>query len=262
MQVKNKEDMCFVTDRGRISGCTVTGPRSNNEDSIDHGIIDGFYILAIADGVGGAPYGEVASKMGTSTFIKVAMGLLEEKMHPYEVLVRAVHAANEDVCDKQMNSPKTHGEMCCTFIGAIVDDKQVYLVHVGDSRAYVVSRNNKEVPIYQITTDHNLFEQWKKGDMTYYDTNACGEMLCRVLGDRSLMPDYFVVPLESTDMLVLCTDGVSNVLSIDEIGEVLLMPDARGCIAEYLVNAIDDRRSVDNTTALVYCASSSESTDR
>lgn len=275
----------FFLEHGRVSAFSVTGPRENNEDSTAYDNYMGWDILAIADGVGGAPHGEVASALATENFVRAALKLIDMGMHPYEVIVRATHSANQSVVHVTQAMSKTHADMCCTLIGAIVKDNVAYLTHTGDSRAYVC--NPGTGAIKQITTDHSLFEFYKENQAMFDkmivdgsesndfdvldDSNVYfvtrgqrywGRMLNKVIGERDIKPDYFTVVLEEDEALLLCTDGVSNgITKTENIGRALHGIKPHDNMASELVTAVrcgDYGHYVDNTTAIVLCANKTD----
>jgi protein phosphatase len=279
---KSNDDGCFILQKGKISACSITGPRENNEDSISYEYTDGFHILAIADGVGGLPFGEVASKLATQNFVRAAKKLFSMKTDPIEVIVRATHSANRSISNVAKALPDSHSQMCCTFIGAIIQGSTAYIVHIGDSRAYLVDR--AKLTIDQLTLDHNLFEDMRHttgvkavhiesgnvyDDLDILDIDLAheynllwdkdaepiwGGALGRVMGDNVIQPEYQVITVNANAILLLCTDGVSNAIPIQDIGTAAVSCKPANGIADEIVAKVYARKPVDNTSVIAYCA--------
>lgn len=172
----------FATDIGKY--------REKNEDAFGH-FQDEFFV--VADGLGGLPAGEVAAQLA----IKTAIDVYKESKN----LKRAFEVANHEIYREARENPAYFG-MATTLVGAVIEGKYATLANVGDSRAYLV---NKTL-INQITIDHSL---------------GVG-IVTRVLGINSEVGvDIFKKDLEIGDLLLLCTDGLTQMLADEEIFDIL-----------------------------------------
>jgi serine/threonine protein phosphatase PrpC len=203
-----------LTDKGKIRNC--------NQDCFGVSEIKGGIIAVICDGMGGAKAGDIASSLAVKTFLEY----LKEKT-PKQVknsaeyktlLMSACNEANGVVYDYSCFDVKFNG-MGTTLVGGIITPAHAYMVNVGDSRAYVLTKKK----IIQITEDQSLVaEMLKRGEITEIEawhhpqkniiTNALG------LEDR-LSADFFKVDLSKGNRIMLCSDGVTNLLRDEEIFE-------------------------------------------
>jgi serine/threonine protein phosphatase PrpC len=206
---------------------TDRGPREGqNQDSI-LGLLLGespqTALLVVADGMGGAKAGELASQEAVAVIREylVDRGLPTHENAP-DRLLEAITAANTAIHEKGMNSPETEG-MGCTVVVAFVIDDVYWIASVGDSRAYLV--RGKES--YQITDDHTWVNaRVKEGLLT--PEQAASHSLRHVL-DRALGADATIEVdiwpddiLEQGDTLLLCTDGLYGVLDDEMIRNGIL----------------------------------------
>lgn len=172
----------FKTDKGKA--------RQKNEDAFGH-FQDEFFV--VADGLGGLPAGEVAAQLGVDKAV--------ETYQEFEDIQRAFEVANHEIYRQSRENPAFLG-MCTTLVGVAVEGKKATLANVGDSRAYLVSSNQ----ISQVTVDHGM---------------GMG-VVTRVLGiNPEVKIDIFEKELKTGDLLLLCTDGLTGMLSDEEILEIL-----------------------------------------
>lgn len=222
--------------------------REENQDSF--GVVETeaarFYI--VADGMGGVQGGAIASSLA----IDVAKAFLAEKNDISSGELRgAVGAANYAIFEKGLAEPSLAG-MGTTFVGLCFSKGRLIVVNVGDSRAYLI-RNNS---IGQLTEDHTLISELLKSGAITEDQVAnhpVAHMLTRSLGptedievDCSPVPE---APLPG-DKFLLCSDGLYNHVSTDEIGEVVSTHSAEEAVAK-LVALANDRGGSDNITVMV-----------
>jgi protein phosphatase len=203
------------TDIGRV--------RDLNEDST--GLIvtkSGAVIAIVADGMGGHQAGDVASRKTVETIEKV---LSVEKLdvstdEKSELLLQAVGKANEKVYTMAKQNSKYSG-MGTTVIAAIVDEREVVLAHVGDSRAYMLHKNG----LYQLTEDHSFVNILQKhGQITPEEAakHPQRNMIVRAVGtNEEVEVDLINTPWGKDDILLLCSDGLTTMVSERDIGIVL-----------------------------------------
>ena len=207
----------MLTDVGRV--------RSLNEDSVafiipsknDPSASRGGLLL-VADGMGGHAAGEVASALAVEAVRRVYFSLQEPVP---ESLMRAFETANRAILDHAKNNPECRG-MGTTCTALAIHDGQVWLAHVGDSRAYLL-RNGKLTPL---SVDQTLHAQMiREGLMTKEEseTSGGGNVVLQALGTGAdVVPAVWEkgIPLLEGDILVLCSDGLWNMVDDATIAEV------------------------------------------
>jgi protein phosphatase len=231
--------------------------RTNNEDAMgsfiptsrrqgrSHG-----YLFAVADGVGGMDFGEVASatavKVLTEEFPKAPSGAMLANLLP-----RLVQQANAAVHDCTL-SPEYQGKkMATTLVACALRHNQAIVSHVGDSRCYLVRRGEAK----QITQDHTWVNEQRK--LGLISASEMSESQSRHVILRSLGPEMFVSPdttaitVQPDDVLVLCTDGLHDEMSETEIASIVSQKKDMGGIARELVARAVEIDGNDNTTAQV-----------
>ncbi|MBV8979695.1 MAG: Stp1/IreP family PP2C-type Ser/Thr phosphatase [Acidimicrobiia bacterium] len=229
----------------RAGGATDTGlVRDHNEDRY---LLDE-RLFAVADGVGGHKAGEVASQTAVETLHRAFTEPTTEN------LVEAVKTANRTVWNlAEANSDQRGMGTTLTAI-ALVDDgdeDRLAIVNVGDSRAYLLQQGQLE----QLTEDHSLVEQLvREGQLTREEAHVHPQrsIITRALG---LDPDVEVDSWELTpykgDRLLLCSDGLTNEVSDDDIASTLRTVSEPEEAAMQLVNAARDHGGSDNITCVV-----------
>lgn len=219
--------------------------RQTNEDSYicDHPI----YI--VADGMGGHVAGEVASKMVTVAVKEAVQAKSAALPRSEDVLTEAILEANALVLQKAKQQAEYAG-MGTTISMFCVDRRECLWAHVGDSRIYLLRQRR----MTQITRDHSLvWDLVEKGAITKEEslTHPRRNLLTRAVGvDEDLQIDTGRLALRPGDRVLLCTDGLTNMVGDEEIQEIISSAD----IAQS-VNALIDRANqnggIDNITALL-----------
>ena len=202
---------------------------------------------AVADGMGGHRAGEVASAIAVTEFSR----WLRWAAHPDEdALSHAVAEANHAIYTESRRDPLKAG-MGTTLTAIWVDEKDVYLAHVGDSRAYLF--RNKA--LIQLSRDHSLVgEMLEMGVITYKEalTHPQRNYITRALGTgKSVEPDILRIDYKPDDVWLLCTDGLSNNLSTYEIAGVLSRDIPWQEKLDSMVGLALERGGRDNITALI-----------
>jgi PPM family protein phosphatase len=192
-----------VTDPGR--------QRRRNEDSY----VMAPPLFAIADGMGGAQAGEVASRLATASLQESRADAGGEQR-----IADLIQEANSRVYDRSSSDPNTSG-MGTTITVALVEDNHVSFGHVGDSRAYLI----RGARIEQLTEDHSLVnELLKTGRLSREEaeTHPQRSVITRALGtDPDVDVDTFSVPAEEGDVFLLCSDGLTDMVSEQSILDVV-----------------------------------------
>jgi PPM family protein phosphatase len=231
---------------GRAAGRTDTGrKRRQNEDAF---VCDP-PLFAIADGMGGAQAGELASRIAAAAIEEAAGALRDE-----DGVVAAVRAANALIFERALNDPGVAG-MGTTATVALVDETRetLTIAHVGDSRAY----RYRDGVLEQLTTDHSLVaELVRTGRLTEAEAavHPHRSVITRVLGtDADVDVDTLTVSLSPGDIVLLCSDGLSAMVRDEEIGRVLesTAGDPHQA-AESLVRAANAAGGDDNVTVVLF----------
>ena len=220
-----------ATDIGQV--------REGNEDS--YLVVEPLY--AVADGMGGHRGGEVASSLALET----VQGMFERREGS---LAEQVAEANRAVFDRSQNDRKVSG-MGTTLTAAQVDGNRVHLVHVGDSRAYLLRGGE----LTQVTEDHTLVHRMvMEGEISEEEaeTHPHRSIVTRAIGvDRNIQVDERDLEVAPGDRLLLCTDGLTGMISEGQIREILLeTPDPQEAVDE-LVKGANRAGGIDNITALI-----------
>jgi PPM family protein phosphatase len=224
-----------VTDPGRT--------RRHNEDAY---VIEP-PLFAIADGMGGAQAGEVASRLATAALKEAgANGGGEQR------IADLIQEANRRVFDRSSNDPNTSG-MGTTITVALVEDDRVAFGHVGDSRAYLI----RDAHMEQLTEDHSLVnELMKTGRLSREEaeTHPQRSVITRALGtDPDVDVDTFSVRAENGDLFLLCSDGLTDMVSEESILDVVERnrDDIDGALRA-LVKAANRGGGQDNITVVAF----------
>ncbi len=230
------DDQAFRTDTGR--------QRSENEDSL----FVRAPIFVVADGMGGAQAGEVASKTAADAFDR---DLPEGP--PERFLRETIEEANRRIHDLARADPSKAG-MGTTITAAIVNaqGEEVGIGHVGDSRAYRLRRGKLE----QLTRDHSLVEEMRrKGQITdaQAEDHPQRSIITRALGpEPDVEVDLQTVPASPGDLFLLCSDGLTTMVSEQRIAAVLASSGSMREAVRTLVDEANGAGGRDNITALAF----------
>jgi serine/threonine protein phosphatase PrpC len=197
---------------GRVAAVTDPGrTRRHNEDAY---VIEP-PLFAIADGMGGAQAGEVASRLATAALKEAGANGGGERR-----IADLIQEANRRVYDRSSSDPNTSG-MGTTITVALVENDQVAFGHVGDSRAYLI----RDAQMEQLTEDHSLVnELLKTGKLSREEAEVHPQrsVITRALGtDPDVDVDTFSVRAEDGDLFLLCSDGLTDMVSEESILDVV-----------------------------------------
>ncbi len=230
---------------GAYAGATDTGrKRRRNEDA---------YVVApplfcVADGMGGAQAGEVASRLAAAAVEEADAG---DRSGP-ERVTALIQEANRRVYERASVDPEASG-MGTTMTVALVEDGRVAIGHVGDSRAYLFRAGGLE----QLTEDHSLVNELvKSGKLSREeaDQHPQRSVITRALGtDPNVAVDAFTVESQPGDLFLLCSDGLSSMIDHDQILEVIdRSRDDLDAVARSLVAAANRGGGEDNITVVAF----------
>lgn len=241
-----------VTDIGR--------KRKLNQDfvySSDETVGNLKNVYIVADGMGGHQAGDYASKCTVETMVREIKGCFEQS--PIRILSRAIRIANDQVRRKAREDESLYG-MGTTVVAATVLGKYLQVANVGDSRLYII---NEEVR--QITRDHSLVEEMVR--MGGLDREAARNhpdknIITRAIGARDTIEiDFFNEELKSGDLILMCSDGLTNMLEDEEIGRILKTPGTIEERAERLIDAANQNGGRDNIAVILIDAFARENED-
>ena len=228
--------------------------RPQNQDTfLVERLSDSAVVAVVCDGMGGAKSGNVASKLAADVFVQEVRLTYKPGMQPEQteqMLRAATKLANFAVFDQAQQFEEFEG-MGTTLVAVLVEDGWTTVVNVGDSRAYCVTPDG----IRQITTDHSLVQlMLQRGELTpeqakYYPGK---NLITRAIGTEAVVEcDVFCLRLDAGDSLLLCSDGLTNLLDDQEIlFEIVHGPDRTQCCQRLLDISIN-RGAPDNVTSVL-----------
>ncbi len=241
-----------VTDVGRV--------RTNNEDC--YKIVEPLNLFVLSDGMGGEAHGEIASAMAVETVVKHCLDIeanpAAKVVGPVQPnwsartkrLSTAIHLANKNIFKSAEENPDQHG-MGATLTAVWIDGAKLSVAHVGDSRAYLLRGGS----LLQLTRDHSLVaEQVRRGILTSAEAEESDmqSVLLRALGAQAeIEVDVEEHTLFPRDVLLLCSDGLTRMVTDPEIAGTLQAETNTGQAAENLVALANERGGPDNITVVI-----------
>jgi protein phosphatase len=204
-------------------------------------------LYIVADGMGGHKAGEYASRYTTERV--VAYVLRSKDSEPVTILKEAIQKANELLLIESKEDEAKHG-MGTTIVCATIIGSKMFVANVGDSRLYVVSDG-----IRQITRDHSLVEEMvRMGEMDRQDARKHPDknIITRAVGVTDTVDvDFFEVDLSGEDEILLCTDGLTNM--VDDMTIHRIMTESKDLEQQVaaLVKTANDNGGRDNITAVI-----------
>jgi protein phosphatase len=241
-----------VSDVGRV--------RTNNEDCFRIVVPQNLFVLS--DGMGGEAHGEIASALAVETLVKHCLDSEKNPAAPFfgqsqpswsartKRLASAVHLANKSIFKSAEDHPEQHG-MGATMTAAWIDGAKLSIAHVGDSRAYLLRVGS----LLQLTQDHSLVaEQVRRGILTAAEAEESDmqSVLLRALGAQpEIEVDAEEHMLFGRDVLLLCSDGLTRMVTEPEIAGTLQAETDPTKAAEKLVALANERGGADNVTVVV-----------
>ncbi len=232
----------------RAIGLTDIGlVRKSNEDRF---LIEerlGLYV--VCDGMGGHKGGDVASSLAIQT-LKDSIPLLEQQ-EPVKWLNDSVSRANQAIRFCRQENLELF-EMGTTITAAILKEQELFIAHVGDSRLYLINESG----IRKLSRDHTLAEQMLQDGLLKTEemgSNAYNHILTRALGiEEEVVIDYLIQTVDAGDIILLCTDGLSDMLDEDEILAIIngFRPDLEGA-AQKMISCALNNGGYDNVTVIL-----------
>lgn len=203
-------------------------------------------LFIVADGMGGHRAGDFAARYA----IDVCVDSIRSSSHtsPIKALDEAVKLANSKVFEKSETNAEYQG-MGTTMVLCFIESGQLYVANVGDSRLYLLGDE-----LSQVTEDHSYVAAMvRAGEITEEEARVHPDknMITRAIGvSDSVRIDYFEVDLKKGDRILLCSDGLTNMVADGEIGEILEHESLQQAVDELIERAID-YGGADNITAVV-----------
>ena len=244
-------------------GKTDVGRRraANQDDFVIRKCSDDTIIAVVCDGMGGANGGNIASAEATAAFMRILdeaeretpsfFGVQEEKL--FDLLTAAVDEANISVYDLSADDPSLTG-MGTTLVGCIISGDNLYVVNVGDSRLYVFHGDGFE----QISHDHSYVQMLvDMGKLSAEEARKAKykNLITRAVGtERTVTSDVFAAEICHGDTVVLCSDGLTNLVDPEEIAAEVASAAETGDLqtaCENLIALANERGGLDNITAVL-----------
>lgn len=252
-----------------IAGKTDPGKvRERNEDSI--GLLPEHGLLVVADGMGGHNSGEVASGLAIDTILSFAKKMLgsdktivpeggDPKLSaPARQLVHFIRSANTVIFEKSRAFAKDHG-MGTTVVAALTGPDSISVAHVGDSRLYLMRGGS----LQRLTEDHSLvMDQVKHGLITeeQAEKSHLQNILTRALGtEEKVEVDVQDHPVMTGDIFMLCSDGLTKMVTEREMAEVLSSPGTPQSWTDRFIEMANAAGGVDNVTVAIAQATQGKS---
>ena len=237
-----------------VHGLTDVGiDRDNNEDCFLINSPKNLFI--VADGMGGHNAGEVASMNATKAVNdhftpEILADIKGNRIKINDELNDCLYAANQKILDMAEGNTGYQG-MGCTLVVALVEPGALHMGHVGDARAYRCKENGIEL----LTTDHSkVMELVKAGQMTLEEARQSplkNELSQAIGSPLPIIPDYNFSELKDGDKVLLCSDGLWDMLSDEEIYQIVKQANPAPAICEELVKKANDAGGHDNITVVL-----------
>ncbi|MGZ4312756.1 MAG: Stp1/IreP family PP2C-type Ser/Thr phosphatase, partial [Solirubrobacteraceae bacterium] len=228
-------DTIWKTDTGR--------QRRDNEDNA----FVRAPLFVVADGMGGAQAGEVASKLAVEEFHEA----LPDQGSAEERLTDRIRAANRRIFDLSRTEHE-HAGMGTTLTAAYLDDDHLAVAHVGDSRAYIF----RDGELGRLTQDHSLVEELlRQGKLTEEQAaeHPQRSIITRALGiEGDVEVDTWSYPVQAGDVVLLCSDGLTSMIGEEQIVQILRSERSLDRAADRLIGAANDAGGRDNITVVLF----------
>lgn len=204
-------------------------------------------LFIVADGMGGHKAGDHASKL----CVEQVVASVKETKHttPVTIFEEAVNRANAAIYEESGKHIEYEG-MGTTMVACTCQEDMLYVANIGDSRLYLIRDKMK-----QITDDHSLVEELvKNGNLTESEARVHPQknIITRALGtENQVNADYFEVPIKPGDIILMCSDGLSNMLDDDDMEYILKHSETLEQAGEALISKANQNGGEDNITAVL-----------
>ncbi|KGR73846.1 Stp1/IreP family PP2C-type Ser/Thr phosphatase [Ureibacillus sinduriensis] len=215
---------------------------------------DRFKLAILADGMGGHNAGDVASEMAIeemkSNFLNMDIKNLETKETQRQWMLEAIQSVNEKIYNHSLSHESCKG-MGTTLIAMLIDDSDCLIGHVGDSRVYYFTSDT----VTLITRDHsyvNFLVEYGEISEEEAAHHPQKNFIVKSLGTESTIePDFYELVLEPETNVLICSDGLSNKLSTDEMAAILTLPLSIDEKGKKLVQLANDSGGEDNISVIL-----------
>lgn len=231
----------FKSDIGKV--------RKINQDWAEiRNFQDNSCLVVVCDGIGGTSGGEVASKAAALEVCDYF-----EKNQKLEIksrILESIKSANDKILQIAKSDNKI-SDLGTTCVVAFLKNNDLYVANVGDSRAYLISENK----IKQITNDHSVVnELLMQGKITSDEAKIANNknIITRALGSLNSTPDFYEMNIKNNDKILICTDGLTNCLSNEEIYNILTKNSPEKAIEVLITNANQNGGTDNITAALIF----------
>ena len=211
-------------------------------------------LLLVCDGMGGAKAGNVASTLAAdvfSSYVKQRLIQNKDEQDVEAVMKMAAQSANTAVFEKSVSDAMYAG-MGTTLVAAYISGTNSSILNIGDSRAYLISKYG----IRQITRDHSVVEDLiASGDLTREEAkqHPNKNLITRALGTSpNVVSDIFPIDVKEGEYLLLCSDGLTNLISDEELFQKVTTTEKLGDCCEQLLKLAMSRGAPDNVTLIVF----------
>jgi len=225
--------------------------RRNEDNGFASAIGKCCFFGIVLDGMGGENAGDVASALAQNIIISEAMKKLSCETEPDSargILLSAITAANTAVNDKSLSAAEMRG-MGTTVVSVFVNGNNAIFAHAGDSRAYILGKEG----LRQVTHDHSMVQQLvDEGLITPEEAQNHPDknLITRALGAQPFLDvEFSSETLEKGDIILLCSDGLTNMVSDEEITEII-RNNTPAQMAEKLVGRANENGGADNITVV------------
>jgi protein phosphatase len=237
-----------ITDKGKVRKQNQDEFRTLFDENSD------IAVFAVCDGMGGAKSGNVASSIAADVFIGEMRGYIGTMAGVDDLPMRiadAVISANRAVYEKSVSDIACAG-MGTTIVAAVVTEGVAFVANVGDSRAYRITEHSIE----QISKDHSLVENMiDSGELTRQQArrHPSKNLITRALGTNETEdPDVFTCEIKQGESLLLCSDGLSNIIEENELLFEVRRGKTASEICGKLLEMTLERGAPDNVTVVVF----------
>ncbi len=204
-------------------------------------------LFIVADGMGGHKAGDLASRYTVEQFLEVARNI--DETNPITVIEKSITKANKMLIEKAKESIDYDG-MGTTFVVCTIIGNQIYIANIGDSRLYLVNHE-----IQQITRDHSLVEEMitlgeidRKNARTHEKKN----IITRAVGvDSEVIPDFFEIDYTEGDIIMMCSDGLSNMIDDEDMRDIINQPGELEEKVNHLIDVANNNGGRDNISVVL-----------
>lgn len=228
----------------------IGSKRTMNQDSVycNENSVGSFQnLFIVADGMGGHKAGDYASRLCVEKMVESIEK--SKSVTPVTILEEAVTEANSNVLAEAKTNVEYEG-MGTTMVACTLQENTLYIANIGDSRLYIINDD-----IRQITKDHSWVEEMvKKGEITESQARIHPQknIITRALGiDETVHADYFEVNVKADDKILMCSDGLTNMVEDDDIEYIVRHSSSVEKAVENLVEKANENGGKDNITVIL-----------